>query len=64
MSATDRPVVDLPYSKKNIAARLSLQPETLSRAFHRMTDGGVADIDGPMVRIRDLDALRKLAIDG
>lgn len=53
--------VDLPFSKKNVALRLSLQPETLSRVFARLRARGLLEIDGGTVRVRDLDALRRVA---
>ena len=62
--AKEQALIDLPYSKKNIAARLSLQPETLSRVFHRLSRQGVLDIEGPTVRIKDLEALQQTALDG
>ena len=56
--------IALPFAKKNIAARLSLQPETLSRVFARLKDRGVIAIHGQEVEILDLDALREIAISG
>lgn len=60
--ADERAAVALPFSKKNVAARLSLQPETLSRVFARLRDQGLVEIDGPTVHISDLAALRELAL--
>jgi CRP-like cAMP-binding protein len=55
--------VELPFSKKNVALRLSLQPETLSRVFARLKSKGLAEVEGGMVRVTDLEALRRMAWD-
>ena len=54
--------LELPFSKKNVAARLSLQPETLSRVFARLRSQGLLEIDGGIVRVLDLDGLREVAL--
>ena len=51
--------VTLPYNKALIAARLGMQPETLSRAFARLREHGVT-IDSSTARIADLGALQDL----
>lgn len=50
----------LPLDKTLVAARLGMQPETLSRAFAKLRGLGV-ETNGPAVTIRDLQALRSLA---
>jgi CRP-like cAMP-binding protein len=50
----------LPLDKTLVAARLGMQPETLSRAFAKLRRLGV-ETNGPEVQIRDLEALRSLA---
>lgn len=50
----------LPIDKALIAARLGMQPETLSRAFARLRREGV-DTTGERVRVADIDRLRALA---
>lgn len=55
--------VELPFSKKNVALRLSLQPETLSRVFARLRDRGLVDIAGGVVRVPDIEALRRITWD-
>jgi CRP-like cAMP-binding protein len=52
--------VELPFSKKNVALRLSLQPETLSRVFARLRKRGLLDVSGGVVRVPDMDALRRI----
>lgn len=57
-------IVHLPLDKTLVAARLGMQPETLSRAFARLRRLGVTTT-GHLVRIEDIDALRALAeLDG
>ena len=50
-------IVHLPYDKGLIAARLGMQPETLSRALAKLRPLGV-ETKGSRVTIRDIDALR------
>jgi CRP-like cAMP-binding protein len=50
----------LPLDKTLVAARLGMQPETLSRAFAKLRRLGV-ETAGAEVRIADLEALRALA---
>lgn len=50
----------LPLDKTLVAARLGMQPETLSRAFAKLRRLGV-ETEGPWVTIRDLEALKSLA---
>ena len=52
--------VELPFSKKNVAMRLSLQPETLSRVFARLRRRGLLDVKGGVVRVPDVEALRRI----
>lgn len=55
--------IHLPIDKALIAARLGMQPETLSRAFARLRRHGV-ETSGSQVRIADLGALRRIVDDG
>jgi len=59
--AREAATLELPFAKKNVAARLSLQPETLSRVFARLREAGLLETDGSEVRLPDLAALRELA---
>jgi CRP-like cAMP-binding protein len=54
----DSAIVHLPYDKGLIAARLGMQPETLSRALAKLRPLGV-ETHGSRVTIRDLAALRR-----
>ncbi|MFZ1679941.1 MAG: Crp/Fnr family transcriptional regulator [Rhizobiaceae bacterium] len=51
-------VVDLPYDKALIAARLGMKPESLSRAFHKLKAHGV-EIRQRQAEIRSLRELRE-----
>ncbi|MBK8456870.1 MAG: Crp/Fnr family transcriptional regulator [Phyllobacteriaceae bacterium] len=51
-------VVELPYDKALIAARLGMKPESLSRAFHKLKNHGV-DIRQRHADIRSLRELRE-----
>jgi len=55
--------VRLDVQKKVLASRLSLQPETLSRVLHSLTERGVIEVEGPVLRVVDLARLRAMALD-
>lgn len=50
--------VSLPAAKNIIASRLSVQPETLSRILHSLSDQGLISVKGLSVQIHDLQKLR------
>jgi CRP-like cAMP-binding protein len=52
----------LPYDKALIAARLGLEPETLSRSFAKLKPIGV-DVKASQVTIVDVERLRRYAAD-
>ncbi|GBD41503.1 CRP-like cAMP-activated global transcriptional regulator [bacterium HR39] len=54
--------VELPHDKVLVAARLGMQPETLSRAFARLRAHGV-EVHGHRVVIRDVERLMELLGD-
>jgi CRP-like cAMP-binding protein len=51
-------IVHLPYDKGLVAARLGMQPETLSRALAKLRRLGV-ESKGRRVAIQDFEALRR-----
>jgi CRP/FNR family transcriptional regulator, transcriptional activator FtrB len=51
---------ELPFEKKVLAARLGMAPEVLSRSFAALVPYKVK-VKGPLIEIRDVDALRSLA---
>ena len=52
----------LEVSKATIAAQLNLTPETLSRVLHRLSEEGLVNVEGKVIRIRQMRKLR--AFDG
>ena len=54
------PDIQLTTPKSVIASRLAIQPETLSRILARLRQGGLIDVEGPHITVRDVEALRKL----
>ena len=53
-----RAIVDLPLDKALIAARLGMQPETLSRAFGKLRALGVK-VEGERVTMEEIERLRQ-----
>lgn len=54
------PEIQLTTPKGAIASRLAIQPETLSRILGRLRQGGLIDVQGSLITIRDVAALRRL----
>ncbi len=52
----------LDTTKKNIAASLSIKPETFSRIIKNMNNQGILSISGNHVSIHDVDALKQKSI--
>ena len=52
--------IDLPLDKNLIAARLGMQPETLSRCLAKLRRAGV-ETDGATLLVTDIDRLRRVA---
>jgi CRP-like cAMP-binding protein len=57
LASQDKSAVALPYDKVLIAAQLGLTPESLSRAFARLKEAGVA-IDAEKVVVKDRSSVR------
>jgi len=60
-SAAEQKVVELEASKKVIAARLSIQPETFSRVLHALIGAGAIAVDGRRIQVSDERKLREFA---
>jgi CRP/FNR family transcriptional activator FtrB len=52
--------IQLPFGKQVLAARLGIEPATLSRMFARLAGHGV-EVAGRTVRVRDIEALRRFS---
>lgn len=57
---TTQPLILLEVTRKVLASRLSVQPETLSRLFRRLKSEGVLEEEGRTIRILKMEALRVL----
>lgn len=57
----DRSVLELPERKRDIALRLALAPETLSRALRAFQDAGLIRVDGYRVQVLDAVGLARTA---
>jgi CRP/FNR family transcriptional regulator len=56
--------LELDISKGQLASLLGTIPETLSRVLAKMKDQGLIEVQGPVIRILDLDGLRNLTETG
>lgn len=57
-------VLDLPLAKKDLAAELSITPETLSRLLAGWRERGLLEVDGKRLTLLDTRALQVLADGG
>ena len=53
--------MQLPMSREDIARYLGLALETVSRGFTKLQDEGVLEVSGRVVRVLDVERLRRLA---
>ncbi len=53
--------IQLSAPKSVVASRLSVQPESLSRILHNLTEAGLISVKGPTIRIHDPKGLRAYA---
>ncbi|HEX7645999.1 MAG TPA: Crp/Fnr family transcriptional regulator [Noviherbaspirillum sp.] len=54
----DGDCITLPVGKAVLASRLNLTPEHFSRILHELVDGGMIEVDGKAITIRDMERLR------
>jgi CRP/FNR family transcriptional regulator, dissimilatory nitrate respiration regulator len=54
-------IVELPISKRLIAARIGVTAETLSRAFRELSDAGLISVRGRSITLRETLASRRAA---
>lgn len=53
--------VELDTSKSLLASRLSVEPETLSRIFAKLTSSGAIEVKGRLITVKDRGILREFA---
>ncbi len=49
----------LDSSKQVLASRLNLAPETLSRVLHHLSETGLIEMEGRLIRIKDIQRIRQ-----
>jgi len=54
----------LPTTKREIAAKLNLAQETLSRVFHHLVEERVIEVHGRLIQVRDCEKLIALNLAG
>ena len=52
-------ILDLPVSRKDLAALIGITPESMSRTVRRLEMENFARFDGRRVQLRDMDTLHK-----
>ena len=62
VGATTPQRLELPAAKQVVAARLSIQPETLSRLLGQLEASGVIRVSGREIHIADVERLRNIAL--
>jgi len=62
VGATTPQLVELPAAKQVVAARLSIQPETLSRLLSQLESNGVITVSGRQLHVLDVERLRNIAL--
>ena len=50
--------ITLPTSKHILASRLNLTPETFSRILHELSESGLIEVQGRVIKVPDLQRLR------
>ncbi len=54
-----KPLIVLSMSKQVLASRLNITPETLSRVFHELAEGGLIAVTGRRIQLLDPSALAR-----
>lgn len=54
--------VELPAAKQTLASQLNLTPETFSRVLHVLSESGLIEVSGRMVKVLDAEGLRRLEV--
>lgn len=59
----NKAILSLDSSKKNLASRLSITPETLSRVLHKLTENNIIELDGKQIIVPDIIKYRKYLLE-
>jgi CRP-like cAMP-binding protein len=54
--------VKLPATKQTVASQLNLTPETFSRVLHVLSEAGLVEVRGRVIKVLDAEGLRRLEI--
>ncbi len=54
--------VELPAAKHTVASQLNLTPETFSRVLHVLSDAGLIEVSGRVIKVLDAEGLRRIEI--
>lgn len=54
--------VQLPAAKHIVASQLNLTPETFSRVLHVLTESGLIEVSGRVIKVLSAEGLRKLQL--
>jgi len=54
--------IELPAAKQTVASQLNLTPETFSRVLHVLSDAGLIEVSGRVIRVLDAEGLRRIEI--
>ncbi len=52
--------VELPATKQTVASQLNLTPETFSRVLHVLSEAGLIEVSGRVIKVLDAEGLRRM----
>ena len=54
--------IELPAAKQTMASQLNLTPETFSRVLHVLSEAGLIEVAGRVIKVLDAEGLRRIEI--